>query len=139
VLVFDGDCAFCTSSAQRLRGWSRADLQIVAWQKSDLAALGLTAEDCAAAVQLVAPTGTLAGGRAVARALQHCRQPWRAVGQVLAWAPLQPAVEWGYRRMAANRHRLPGATDACRLDGDERSFDGGGREGAGSVVAPAHR
>jgi predicted DCC family thiol-disulfide oxidoreductase YuxK len=116
VLVFDGDCGFCTWSADRLRRWSGSALVIVPWQRADLGALGLTEQECATAVQCVAPDGRFSGGRAVARALQGCRQPWHSVGQVLAWPALQPLVERGYVMVAANRHRLPGSTPACALD-----------------------
>ena len=41
-------------------------------------------------------------------------------GRVLALPWLRPVVERGYVVVAANRHRLPGATPACALHGDER-------------------
>ena len=48
VLVFDGDCAFCTTSAgvitRRLRR-SPDDYAVQPWQHLDLDALGLTPED----------------------------------------------------------------------------------------------
>jgi predicted DCC family thiol-disulfide oxidoreductase YuxK len=47
-IIYDGDCAFCTSSAQWLAArlerprWPNA--QLTPWQFTDLAALGTTAE-----------------------------------------------------------------------------------------------
>lgn len=114
-MVFDGDCGFCTWAADRLRRWSEGRLEVLPWQVTDLEPLGLTAEECAGALQLVGPGVHAAGGEAVARALRECRQPWRLVGAVLAMPVVAPAAEWGYARVAANRHRLPGATPACRI------------------------
>ena len=54
VLVFDGDCAFCSSSvraAQRVIGRMPT---VIAYQFADLPSLGLTAEECAAAVRYIA-------------------------------------------------------------------------------------
>ena len=68
-VVFDGDCAFCTASADRLRRWSRGALDIVPWQRADLAALGLTESQCRDAVQYVGPDGARSGGAAIAVAM----------------------------------------------------------------------
>jgi predicted DCC family thiol-disulfide oxidoreductase YuxK len=141
VLVYDGDCSFCAACARRIEGWADGSIRVVPWQQADLAALHLTADRCAAAVQFVAPDGTHAGGRAVAGALRECRQPWRAVGHVLDWGPLRPPVEWAYVQVASRRHRLPGGTAACRLDldRDERPLGGVAGQGVGHAVTPTGR
>jgi len=137
VLVYDGDCGFCTASAQRLLRWSGGSLEAIPWQMADLEALGLTPDQCTSAVQLVSPTARASGGAAVAAALLACRQPYRAAGALLAWRPLHPIVERAYSLVAANRHRLPGSTCAIS-DGDEGSLDGVARQGVGQPVPPAH-
>ena len=139
VLVFDGDCGFCTWSARRIEGWAAGALDVVPWQRADLASLGLSESQCSAAVQFVDPSGVASGGAAVARALQRCREPWRSVGRVLARTWLAPVVERGYVIVAANRHRLPGATPACALHGDERGPGGIDGESPRETVAPSHR
>ena len=137
VLVYDGDCGFCTSSAHRLLRWSGGSLAVAPWQTADLEALGLTPDECSTAVQLVSPTVRASGGAAVAAALLACPQPYRAAGALLAWRPLHPLVERAYALVAANRHRLPGAT--CVIsDGDERGSASPFRQGAGQPVPPAH-
>lgn len=143
VLVFDGDCGFCTWSAVRIERWSSGSFDVVPWQRADLSGLGLTAAQCSTALQFVDAQGVASGGAAVARALQGCRQPWRAVGHVLAQPWLRPLVERGYAIVAANRHRLPGATPACALPagealhGDERHPGGiGGDRSRQSVTPP---
>ncbi len=115
VLVFDGDCAFCTNCVRGLeRIGPRA--RIVAWQLTDLPALGLTEEQAAAAVQWVGIDGSVRGGHeAIAAALVSAGGPWRRLGQLL----LAPGVTWiaarAYRLIAANRYRLPGGTPACAV------------------------
>ena len=113
-------------------------------------ALGLGAEQCASAVQLIGASGRLSGGAAVAEALRMCRQPWRAAGEVIGWPPLDPAVERVYRWVAAHRHRLPGSTCALPASvpvplptpashGDERPSTRVDGQGARLTVAPADR
>jgi predicted DCC family thiol-disulfide oxidoreductase YuxK len=113
VLVFDGDCAFCTTCA-RLLGRIGPQAEIVAWQLTDLAALGLTDEQAAAAVQWVEPGGTVRSGHeAIAAALTTAGGIWRPIGRLIGL----PGISWLaariYRLVAANRHRLPGGTPAC--------------------------
>ncbi len=139
VLVFDGDCGFCTWSAGRIQRWASGSLDVVPWQRTDLTSLGLTEAQCSEAVQFVDPSGVAAGGAAVARALLLCREPWRSVGRVLAQPWLAPVVQRGYVVVAANRHRLPGATPACALHGDERGRGGIDGQRSRETVAPAHR
>src|SRR4051794_36015140 len=113
VLVYDGDCAFC-SSCVRLVEKIGPEAEIVAWQSTDLAELGLTAEQAAAALQWVASDGTVRSGHeAVAATLKSAGSGWRIVGRVI----LLPGISWLaaklYRLVANNRHRLPGGTPAC--------------------------
>jgi predicted DCC family thiol-disulfide oxidoreductase YuxK len=118
VLVYDGDCAFCTTSAHvvsRLRR-SPADFAVEPWQRLDLEALGLTPTECDAAVRWVGADGIRdAGHVAIAHALRASRWWVRPVGVAL----VLPGISWlaarVYRWVAANRHRLPGGTPACSL------------------------
>lgn len=116
-LVFDGDCAFCTSSAELLRRWAGHGLVIVPWQRAPLAELGLTGEQCRASVQFVGPDGSMSGGAAIACALDCCRMPWRTLAPLLRIAP--GLTERGYAWVARHRHRLPGGTAACAADGTQ--------------------
>lgn len=113
-VVFDGDCAFCTSSARRLHHWSRGALDIVPWQQADLAALGLTEAQCRDSVQFVDADGSCSGGAAIAAALGRCAQPWRSLAPLLRIN--RSFTQWCYVQVARNRHRLPGGTAACAVD-----------------------
>ena len=113
MLVFDGDCGFCTSCAQLLERIG-PEAEIVPWQLTDLAELGLTEEQAADAVRLVQADGAICSGHeAVAAALKSARGIWKVIGRAL----LLPGVSWVaarvYRLVADNRYRLPGRTPAC--------------------------
>jgi predicted DCC family thiol-disulfide oxidoreductase YuxK len=114
-LVFDGDCAFCSSTARLLRRHVPARAAIVPWQRADLAALGLTAADCEQAVQWVEPgVRRSAGALAFAHYLQAAGPPWRWLGRLLGLRPAQAVARPAYTLIARNRHRLPGGAPACR-------------------------
>jgi predicted DCC family thiol-disulfide oxidoreductase YuxK len=113
VLLFDGDCAFCTSSVHVLQRIG-PDAEIVAWQLADLARLGVTEQQAADALRWVEVDGTVRSGHeAIAAALGTAGRIWRIAGRAL----LLPGVSWiaarVYRLVADNRHRLPGSTPAC--------------------------
>lgn len=115
VLVYDGDCGFCTTCVHLLERIG-PDAEIVAWQLTDLAELGMTEEQAADAVQLVRFDGTVRSGHeAVAAVLGTAGRIWRIVGRAL----LLPGISWiaarAYRLIADNRYRLPGGTPACAV------------------------
>jgi predicted DCC family thiol-disulfide oxidoreductase YuxK len=126
VLVYDGDCAFCTSSVRLLERAVSRRPNIVAWQHVDLDELGLTREACEAAVQWIGHDGERCSGeRAIAQVFRNAGGLWKIVGVVLSL----PGIRWlagvVYRWTARNRHRLPGGTPACGLNPQQRP---GGQE-----------
>jgi len=117
VLVFDGDCAFCTSSVRVLERWVARRPVIVAWQRADLQRLGLTVAQCTEALQWVDADGSRRqGAAAVAATLRHGRSGWAVLGVLLDAPGVRLIAAWVYRWVARNRHRLPGGTAACALD-----------------------
>jgi predicted DCC family thiol-disulfide oxidoreductase YuxK len=113
VLVYDGDCAFCTSSVRLLERIG-PEAEIVAWQQTDLAALGLSEAVASAAVQWVAIDGEVRSGHeAIAAALGSAGGVWALVGRTLLSPGISPFAAVAYRLIADNRHRLPGGTPAC--------------------------
>jgi predicted DCC family thiol-disulfide oxidoreductase YuxK len=114
-LVFDGDCGFCTTSAQWFERNDRSGAEATPWQFLDLDALGLTEQQVSTAAYWVDDDGLRRGHRAVAAALQQCGPGWRVVGRLLDLAPVRPFASLGYRLVSRYRHRLPGGTPACRI------------------------
>lgn len=115
LLLYDGDCAFCTTCAQLVERRFRPDAEIVPWQFADLVAIGVSAEQASEAVQWVGTDGAVrAGHEAVAAMLDSCGPLARLAGRILVAPGVSAIAAWAYRLIAANRHRLPGGTPACR-------------------------
>lgn len=125
VLVFDGDCAFCTSSAHLLERIG-PKAEIVAWQHADLDELGITAAQATEAVQWVEVDGTVRSGHeAIAAVLRAAGWPWRIAGRLITLPGISALAAVTYRWIARNRYRLPGGTPACAVgkgaaDGPDR-------------------
>jgi predicted DCC family thiol-disulfide oxidoreductase YuxK len=116
LLLYDGDCAFCTSCARLAEKRIRPSAAVVPWQFADLAGLGVSEEQASAAVQWVqADGGVRSGHEAVAAMLATAGPAWRCAGRFLLLSGVSPLAAKAYQLVAANRHRLPGSTPACRL------------------------
>lgn len=120
VLIYDGDCGFCTQVARW--GQQRFELEHIApWQTLDLTNYGLTPEQCNAAVQWVAADGSVSsGGSAVAQVLGEGGRLSRTAGRALRLPILRSLNDFAYHVVAKNRYRFPGSTDACRIDSAPR-------------------
>ena len=116
LLIFDGDCGFCTTSARFATRWvdRRGRYAVVPWQQTDVARYGLTEADCIQAAQFVRPDGSVrAGHLAIADGLVHGAAPWRPVGHVLALPGISRLAARAYTWVADHRYALPGGTAAC--------------------------
>jgi predicted DCC family thiol-disulfide oxidoreductase YuxK len=142
ILLYDGDCAFCSSCARALER-IHADAEIVAWQLTDLAALGVTAEQARDAVQWVALDGAVSSGHeAIAALLESAALPiWRAAGALILLPGVSSIAAAVYRLVAKNRHRLPGGTPACApaRDEDKACAEDEARAAAEAVSRPKPR
>lgn len=125
VLVYDGDCGFCTSSVRFLERHVPVRAAVVAYQFADLGALGTNAERAGYEVLWIDRAGRVSGGaEAVGRMLTEAGGPWRALGVIMRVAPVSWAARAVYRLIANNRHRMPGGTAACALPAAERPGTG---------------
>lgn len=114
--MFDGDCAFCTTSVDALRGILPRFPDAQPWQWLDIDELGLSVDDVTRYAWVVTPTHQYAGHLAFSALLRmQDAAGWRFLGHLLATPPFSWAAALGYRLIAANRSRLPGGTPACAL------------------------
>lgn len=115
VLIFDGDCGFCSTAArfaQRRVGLT----SVAAWQQINLDRVGLDEALVRAAVHWVDEQGgAVAGADAIAAALEHRGGPWGAAGRLLMLPGIHAAASGMYRLVARYRYRLPGGSPTCHL------------------------
>jgi predicted DCC family thiol-disulfide oxidoreductase YuxK len=117
VVLFDGTCGFCEASVRFIARRDRDDYFRFApsqWPQAQaaMARHGLTRE---AARSLVLIEGDQVYLRSTAslRIAARLPWPWRAAKWLLP-VPL-PIRDFGYRIVAALRHRLAGTSNACEL------------------------
>lgn len=117
MLVFDGDCGFCTRAAQWLVRRTRPRAAVVPWQALALKRWGLDEDECRAAVQFVSASGQVSSGAAaVAGVLSTAHSPWPLAARTINSALIAPLAQRVYVYVAAHRGSLPGATQSCRTD-----------------------
>ena len=108
ILLFDGDCAFCTASVNFLKRYIRPRAQITAWQRADLAELAVSEQECRSRSSgLPSQVRPVTEGRAVAAALRTGATPWPLVGRTMQLPGIVNLANVAYRLVAANRFRLP--------------------------------
>jgi len=119
VLVFDGDCGFCTVCARWMESkWPAHSAEAIAWQQLDadtMARYGLNMADVTSQVWWIDEQGRRGANRAVSAALRCSNGWWKCVGIVLDLPPIRWVARPGYFLVARYRHLLPGATETCRV------------------------
>jgi predicted DCC family thiol-disulfide oxidoreductase YuxK len=115
VLIFDGDCSFCSSCVDWLEVNLPSMPKAVPFQWADLDAYGISLPEAQARVWFLTPERHYGGASAVSAML--VRQPdrsYRFWGRVLQTPPLSWIAEGVYRIVSRLRHILPGGTPTCR-------------------------
>ena len=118
-LLYDADCGFCTQAVGALRAIDRRQrVRILPLQDPEARrAFGLTLEQSLEQVWSLGPDGTRCGGAEAANVALSAALGVRAP----LWLYRLPGMRWCqdrvYRAVAANRHRLPGRSGTCSLDG----------------------
>ncbi|MDH4170235.1 MAG: DUF393 domain-containing protein [Acidimicrobiia bacterium] len=116
VLLYDGDCGFCTRCALFIGARLVSPAQVATAQQVTPADVGLSSEDLARSSWWIDDRGRPHGGAsAMASALRETSGGWRLLGRLLSHPPLAWAAAVGYPLVVRFRHRLPGASDACAL------------------------
>jgi predicted DCC family thiol-disulfide oxidoreductase YuxK len=119
VLIFDGDCKFCSSSTRAFVRMTKNRIPAAPYQRTNLSALGLTLQECEQAVQYVSENGIQSGHLAIAQGLIDSKTIWSLAGYVLKWPVITSIAFVAYHWVAKNRHRMPGGTPACSIEGDK--------------------
>jgi predicted DCC family thiol-disulfide oxidoreductase YuxK len=114
-LLYDADCGFCARAAGWAPRWG-INAAVVAQQAADLAAMGVDEVRATREIPFRDASGAVTyGAAAIAGALATGGRPARTLAWLLRTRPGAQLGAAVYRRVAANRHKLPGASDACAL------------------------
>lgn len=119
VLIFDGDCAFCTQTANFVRRLNtHGRMEVMPWQTAGLLArFGLTEAQCQTAVQFVDEQGKIFSGAGAAnQTLKRLGGAWRVASGLYALPGFHQLEDAAYAWVARNRYRLPGGTPECKID-----------------------
>ena len=117
LLIYDGDCGFCTTSARWIQRRLPQSIEVSPWQGLDLASFGLTEADVTTAAYWVDADGVNHRGHlAVGQSLIAAGSLWGISGRLIIHPPGAWLAKPVYGWVARNRYRLPGSTDACRLE-----------------------
>jgi predicted DCC family thiol-disulfide oxidoreductase YuxK len=119
LLVFDGDCAFCSTWVTRLERALPRFPETIPYQWADLDALGLTLDDVQHFAWYLTTKRQYGGHLAFSALLRSQPRFWlRFAGWILATPPFSWVAALGYQFVARYRHLLPGGTPACALPRD---------------------
>jgi predicted DCC family thiol-disulfide oxidoreductase YuxK len=116
ILIFDGDCGFCTTTASWINKNSLVPIDAQPYQWAKLAEFGLTEKEAAAKVQLISEGKIYAGHHCMAKLLLLQPNPLlKLLGAVMVMPSIDPISAKVYDWVAANRQSLPGGTPACKM------------------------
>lgn len=114
ILIYDGDCAFCTLWVTRLRDWMPVFPHAQTSQSTAIDTYGLTPVDVEKYAWYITPTHQYAGHLATSALLRaQPRFGLRLLGWLLATWPVSWVAAGVYAFIARFRHKLPGGTPAC--------------------------
>jgi predicted DCC family thiol-disulfide oxidoreductase YuxK len=116
ILIYDGDCAFCSSTIRLLQRFMRTHPPMEPFQFTEVSNYGLTKQECATEIKFVDLEGDIHGGEAAFKKLFfEAGGVWRLFGGLLALPMVRQASGVVYRWVAKNRHSLPGGTPTCSM------------------------
>jgi predicted DCC family thiol-disulfide oxidoreductase YuxK len=113
LLIFDGECGFCTMVARWAERRLPPDARTIPWQQvDDPGRFGLTRTRLAEAAWWIDVRGRPhRGHRAMAETFRSFG--WDLVADLLLTPPVSWAAALVYEVVSRNRGRLPGTTPAC--------------------------
>lgn len=115
VLIYDGDCGFCTRTAAWLRRRLPPGYETRPSQRlPNLEELGLDRRKVHEAAYWIDPNGRKhRGHRAIMRAVESSGGMLGPLSRLMKVWPFDPLASWVYGIVARHRHLLPGGTDSC--------------------------
>jgi predicted DCC family thiol-disulfide oxidoreductase YuxK len=116
ILIYDGDCAFCSSSVRAMQKLLKKRPPMEPYQFLDLTKYSLTPEQCREEAKFIKADGTIKGGHlAFVETFKLGGGLWKVIGSIVGLPVLRSIAGFVYRWVAKNRYRLPGGTPTCAL------------------------
>jgi len=116
ILIYDGDCAFCSSTIRILQKFMKQPPPMEPFQFIDTQQFGLSKQQCSEEIKFVDKSGQVHGGEAAFKKLFfEAGGFWKIFGGILATPVIRQISGVVYRWVAKNRHTLPGGTPTCSL------------------------
>lgn len=114
-LLYDGDCGFCTRSANRIAPHLRG-VEVRPLQSVDLLNLGVDPDRAMVEIPYVGRDGAVTyGSEAIANALADGGPRTRLLGRLMLSFPARNLAARIYPIVANHRHELPGGSSTCEL------------------------
>jgi predicted DCC family thiol-disulfide oxidoreductase YuxK len=108
VLLFDGECGFCTRLVEEAGDRLPADVDYRAFQTAPLATYGVSAAEARHSLHWVSVEGRLGhGSEAVARLLLASGGAWSLLGRLLLVPPFSFVAAGAYWLVARTRAHIP--------------------------------
>ena len=116
ILLYDGDCSFCSTTIRFLERSLKSHPTMIPFQFTELKPFGLTEEECSAEIKFVNRNGEIFGGSvAFAELFKESAGLFKPLGHLMTIPLISFLGKIIYKRVAANRHSLPGGTAACQM------------------------
>lgn len=116
IFLFDADCGVCQNGTDAIRARVNPPVDIVGYQATDFAALGVTEQELSEGPVFVDVDGTRAvGPLGMARMLTLAGPGYRLMGRVMLAPGIRNVLAKIGPTMYRNKDRLPGATPACSV------------------------
>ena len=116
LVIYDGDCAFCSSAARFAQQQVAPSLSYSPYQFTVLAKYGITTEQALSSLKFVTNSGeVLSAHLAVSQIMRNGNKFWKLLGILVDLPIIRLLAALGYKLTAKYRHKLPGGTPTCKM------------------------
>lgn len=116
ILIYDGDCAFCSSTIRLIKQLMPQHPPMEPFQFLRTEDYGLTRQKCGEEIKYVNANGQVYGGEAAFKNFfRDAGKAWKLIALIMSVPVVQQVSGLVYRWVARNRHKLPGGTPTCSL------------------------
>jgi len=116
VVIYDGDCSFCSSAARFAERKVAPKLTYSPYQFTELAKYGIATEQAQNSLKFVSDSGeVLSAHLAVSQIMRSGNRLWKLLGIIIDLPVFKLVAALSYILIAKYRHKLPGGTPACKM------------------------